>query len=125
VLYDFGDLCRTATRPTPEDERDLTKVEMRLDMFEALVRGYLASAGEFLDPVEKEHLAFSARLITFEIGLRFLTDHLQGDRYFKIHREGQNADRARVQFKMVESFERSEMAMNRVVEQAESEPLAP
>lgn len=118
VLYDFGDLCRTGTRPTAEDERDLSKVEMRLDMFEALVRGYLASAGDFLTTTEKNHLAFSARLITFEIGLRFLTDYLQGDRYFKIHRDGHNADRARVQFKMVESFERNEDAMNKVVQRA-------
>ena len=120
VLYDFGDLCRTGTRPTAEDERDLSKVEMRLDMFEALVRGYLASAGDFLNTTEKDHLAFSAKLITFEIGLRFLTDYLQGDRYFKIHRDGHNADRARVQFKMVESFERNEQAMAKVVKDASS-----
>ncbi|MBI5387824.1 MAG: aminoglycoside phosphotransferase family protein [Verrucomicrobia bacterium] len=118
VLYDFGDLCRTGCRPTAEDERDLAKVEMRLEMFEALVRGYLASAGDFLNAAEKDHLVFSARLITFEIGLRFLTDYLQGDRYFKIHRDGHNADRARVQFKMVESFERNEAAMSRVVQEA-------
>ncbi len=118
VLYDFGDLCRTATRPTPEDERDLARVEMRLDLYGALVRGYLGAAGEFLNAAERAHLTFSARLITFEIGLRFLTDHLEGDRYFKIQREGQNADRARVQFKMVESFERHEVAMERLVKEA-------
>jgi hypothetical protein len=116
--YDFGDMCRTAACPTVEDERDLSKVEMRMDMFEALVGGYLASAGEFLNPVEKDHLVFCAGLITFEIGIRFLADHLAGDRYFKVHRPGHSADRARVQFKMVDSFERNEAAMRKVVENA-------
>jgi hypothetical protein len=118
VLYDFGDLCRSGTRPTAEDERDLSRVEMSLGMFEAIVRGYLASAADFLNPLERDHLAFSARLITFEIGIRFLTDYLQGDRYFKIHREGQNLDRARVQLKMVESLEKNEDAMTRLVKEA-------
>jgi hypothetical protein len=116
ALYDFGDMCRTAACPTVEDERDLSKVEMRMDMFEALVGGYLASAGEFLNPVEKDHLVSCAKLITFEIGIRFLADHLEGDRYFKVHRPGHSADRARVQFKMVDSFERKEQAMSKVVE---------
>jgi hypothetical protein len=118
ALYDFGDMCRTAACPTVEDERDLSKVEMRMDMFEALVGGYLPSAGEFLNPVEKDHLVFCASLITFEIGIRFLADHLAGDRYFKIHRPGHSADRARVQFKMVDSFARSEAAMRKAVETA-------
>jgi aminoglycoside phosphotransferase (APT) family kinase protein len=116
ALYDFGDMCRSACRPTLEDERDLSKVEARMDMFAALVRGYLASAGEFLVPAERRHLAFSARLITFEIGLRFLTDHLEGDRYFKIRRPDHNADRTRVQFKMTESFEQHAGEMERLVE---------
>jgi hypothetical protein len=118
ALYDFGDMCRTATCPTAEDERDLSKVEMRMEMFDALVRGYLSSAGEFLNPVEKDHLVFCASLITFEIGIRFLADHLAGDRYFKVHRPGHSADRARVQFKMVDSFERNEAAMHKVVDTA-------
>ncbi|MFA5189980.1 MAG: aminoglycoside phosphotransferase family protein [Verrucomicrobiia bacterium] len=118
ALYDFGDMCRTGCSPTAEDERDLAKVVARMDIFEALVRGYLATAGEFLNTAEKDHLVFSARLITFEIGIRFLTDHLLGDRYFKIHREGHNADRARVQFKMVESFEQHEAAMDKVVKES-------
>jgi Phosphotransferase enzyme family len=117
ALYDFGDMCRTGCSPAAEDERDLTRVEARMDIFGALVQGYLATAGGFLTPAEREHLVFSARLITFEIGIRFLTDHLRGDRYFKIHREGHSADRARVQFKMIESFERQEAAMNRLVKE--------
>jgi hypothetical protein len=90
-------------------------VILRMTMFEALVGGYLSSAGEFLNAVEKEHLVFCARLITFEIGIRFLADHLAGDRYFKVHRPGHSADRARVQFKMVDSFERNEAAMQKAV----------
>jgi hypothetical protein len=118
TLYDFGDMCRTAACPTVEDELDLSKVEMRMDMFEALVGGYLASARGFLNPVEKDHLVFCAKLITFEIGIRFLADHLAGDHYFKVHRPGHSADRARVQFKMVDSFERNDAAMRKVVKAA-------
>jgi hypothetical protein len=116
ALYDFGDTVRTATSPTKEDERDLSKVTMRFPMFEALVRGYLSEAGEFLTPAEKRLLAFSGKLITFEIGIRFLADHLAGDVYFKVHREGHNLDRARTQFKLIESIEQQEERMNKLVE---------
>jgi len=117
-LYDFGDMVRTAARPCPEDETDLTKVVARLEMFESITRGYLAAAGDSLNQNEKDHLAFSARLITFEIGLRFLTDYLQGDVYFKTHRDGHNLDRARVQFKMTASFEERMDEMNEIVRSA-------
>jgi thiamine kinase-like enzyme len=116
ALYDFGDMVRTTTSPAKEDERDLSKVTMQFPMFEALVRGYLSSAGEFLTPEEKKLLAFSGKLITFEIGLRFLTDYLEGDTYFKVHRDGHNLDRCRTQFKLVESIEQQENEMNRLVE---------
>lgn len=116
-LYDFGDMVRTAACPAPEDECDLSKVEARMDMFKTITQGYLSSAGDMLTRAEIEHLPFSARLITFEIGIRFLTDYLKGDEYFKIHREGHNIDRCRVQFKMVQSMEVSERAMNRIVEE--------
>ncbi len=118
-LYDFGDMVRTAARPCPEDETDLSKVVAQMDMFEAITNGYLAAAGDSLNQAEKDHLGFSARLITFEIGLRFLTDYLEGDVYFKTHRDGHNLDRARVQFKMVESFEQQMDAMNAIVKKAE------
>jgi Phosphotransferase enzyme family len=117
VLYDFGDMVRTTTSPAREDEPDLSKVTMQFEMFEALVRGYLASASEFLTPREKQFLAFSAKLITFEIGLRFLTDYLAGDVYFKVHRDGHNLDRCRTQFKLVESIERQEEQMIKLVGQ--------
>jgi hypothetical protein len=116
ALYDFGDMVRTTTSPAKEDERDLSKVALQLPMFEALARGYLSSAGEFLTPVEKKFLPFAGKLITFEIGLRFLTDFLAGDTYFKVHREGHNLDRCRTQFKLVESIERQETAMDKLVE---------
>jgi len=116
VLYDFGDMVRTLTSPAPEDERDLSKVNMRFPMFAALARGYLASAAVFLTPAEKQHLAFSGKLITFEIGIRFLTDFLSGDTYFKIHREGHNLDRCRAQFKLVQSIEQQEDRMFSFVE---------
>jgi hypothetical protein len=116
VLYDFGDMVRTATSPAREDEQDLTKVAMQFPMFEALVRGYLAEAGNFLTETERQYLAFSSKLITFEQGLRFLTDYLAGDPYYKVHREGHNLDRCRTQFKLVESIERQEDKMNKLVQ---------
>ncbi|MCC6124436.1 MAG: aminoglycoside phosphotransferase family protein [Pirellulales bacterium] len=116
ALYDFGDMVRTATSPALEDERDLSKVEMLMPMYEALLRGYLSTAGEFLNRAEKEHLAFAGKLITFEQGVRFLADHLAGDAYYKIHREGHNLDRCRTQFELVESIERQEAEMNRLAE---------
>jgi aminoglycoside phosphotransferase (APT) family kinase protein len=118
ALYDFGDLVRTTTISCAEDEQDLSRVQMRLPMYEALVNGYLASAGTFLTECEKEHLAFSGKLITFTIGMRFLTDYLNGDTYFKVHRDHHNLDRYRVQARMVESIEEQEDAMARVLIEA-------
>jgi len=115
VLYDFGDLVRTSTSPAAEDETDLSKVRMQLPMFAALVQGYLSSARGFLTPREKELLPFAGKLITFEIGLRFLTDWLEGDAYFKIKRPTHNLDRCRTQFKLVESIEAQLPAMQELV----------
>ncbi len=114
--YDFGDMVRTATSPAAEDEQDLSRVTMQFPMFEALLRGYLSAAGGFLTQGEKQQLAFSGKLITFETGIRFLTDFLAGDTYYKVHREGHNLDRCRTQFKLVESIEQQEERMNRLVE---------
>ena len=118
VLYDFGDLVRTSTSPAAEDETDLAKVRMQLPMFAALVKGYLESTSGFLTPKEKELLPFAGKLITFEIGLRFLTDWLEGDTYFKIKRPTHNLDRARTQFKLVESIEAQLPAMQALVARA-------
>lgn len=117
AAYDFGDMVRTTTSPAVEDERDLSKVRMEFPLYDALVRGYLESAADFLTPDEKNTLAFSGKLITFEIGIRFLTDYLSGDTYFKVHRQGHNLERCRTQFKLVESIEQQEEHMHRLVEQ--------
>jgi hypothetical protein len=116
ALYDFGDMVRTTTSPTLEDELDLAKVKMQMPMFKLLAKGYLAAAGQFLNQREKDLIAFSGKLITFEIGLRFLTDYLSGDVYFRTHRPGHNLDRCRTQFKLVESIERQEAAMQKFVD---------
>jgi Ser/Thr protein kinase RdoA (MazF antagonist) len=113
--YDFGDMVRTATSPAPEDERDLSRVGLQFHLFEALARGYLSSAAAFLTPAEIDHLAFAGKLITFEIGIRFLTDYLSGDTYFKVHRPGHNLDRCRTQFKLVASIEQQEERMNTLI----------
>lgn len=113
ALYDFGDMVRTTTSPTLEDELDLAKVRMRLPMFKALARGYLENAGSFLTRGERSFIAFAGKLITFTIGIRFLTDFLAGDTYFRVHRPHHNLDRARTQFKLVESIERQETAMQK------------
>ncbi|MBI3550690.1 MAG: aminoglycoside phosphotransferase family protein [Elusimicrobia bacterium] len=118
ALHDFGDMVRTATSPTAEDERDLSKVTVRLPVFQALVEGYVSEAGAFLTTVERRHLAFSGKLIAFELGLRFLTDFLEGDAYFKVHREGHNLDRARSQFRLVAEIEAREDEMIRLAERA-------
>ncbi len=115
VLYDFGDSVRLGAATAVEDERDLAKVGFDLAMFDRLAAGYLDAARDFLVPAETERLAFSAKLLTLECGIRFLTDHLKGDVYFKIHREGHNLDRARTQFKMVSEMERRMDEMDAVV----------
>ena len=116
ALYDFGDMVRTTTSPTLEDEPDLSKVKMQMPMFKKLADGYLSTAGQFLTKAEKAQIAFSGKLITFEIGIRFLTDFLSGDTYFRIHRPAHNLDRCRTQFKLVDSIERQEEAMQKYVD---------
>jgi hypothetical protein len=116
ALYDFGDMVRTTTSPAKEDELDLSKVTMQFPMFEALARGYLESASGFLTKAERQLMAFSGKLITFEIGIRFLADFLMGDVYFKVHRQTHNLDRCRTQFKLVESIEQQEAQMSQLVE---------
>jgi aminoglycoside phosphotransferase (APT) family kinase protein len=105
AMYDFGDMVRTAANSAAEDETDLTKVDCRMEIFDALAEGYLNAAGRFLHAAEISELELGARLMTFENGIRFLTDHLQGDTYYKIHRPNQNLDRARCQFALVRSME--------------------
>lgn len=115
ALYDFGDSIRSGANPAPEDEKDLSKVRLDLNLFEFFTRGYLETAGDSLSQAELDHLPFSAKLMTFECGMRFLTDYLNGDTYFKVRREGHNLDRARTQFKMVADMEEKMDLMGRIV----------
>lgn len=113
-LYDFGDLVRTAVSPAAEDECDLSKVTVRMPMFEALAEGYIDACNCLCD-AELDNLAFAGMLISLETGMRFLTDHLEGDVYFKTQRSGQNLDRARTQLKLVEQLEQKQNEMEAFV----------
>lgn len=116
ILYDFGDMVRTTTSPTMEDELDLTKVKMRLPLFKALARGYLGATNDILTKKEKKLIAFSGKMMAFTIGLRFLTDYLSGDTYFRVHRPQHNLDRTRTQAKLTQSIERQEENMQKYVD---------
>lgn len=115
ALYDFGDAVRIGASSAAEDERNLDKVGVDLVMFERLAHGYLDATRDFLTATEIDLLAFSAELITLECGMRFLTDFLNGDVYFKIHHPQQNLDRCRTQFKMVSEMERQRGEMRGIV----------
>ena len=104
ALYDFGDALRMGGSTAAEDETDLEKVEFDVGAFEAFAKGYLSEMKEALTETEMELLPLSVKLMTYECGIRFLTDYLNGDTYFKIHREHHNLDRARNQFKLVEDI---------------------
>jgi hypothetical protein len=117
-IHDFGDLVRTAACPAAEDERDLSKVVVEVPLFETLARGFAQETGRFLTPAEKSHLTFGGKIITFEQMIRFLTDYLAGDVYYKVHREDHNLDRARTQMKLVRSIIEQEETLNRLVEEA-------
>ena len=105
AAYDFGDSIRAGANTAEEDERDLSRVSLSLPMFRAFAEGFLAEAGAALNAREKELLPMGAKLMTLECGMRFLADHLNGDKYFKVHRENHNLDRARSQFALVRSME--------------------
>ena len=114
-LYDFGDAIRAGANIAEEDERDLSKVWMDINLYEQFAKGFLISAGSSLTKTELLHLPHSAKIMTYECGIRFLADHLSGDTYFKIHREGHNLDRCRTQFKMVADMEVKFEHMQRIV----------
>ena len=115
-IYDFGDSIRFGAASAAEDERDLSKMELRLDLFETYTRGFL-SACPGLTKLELELLPVGAKLMTLECGIRFLTDYLDGDRYFAIHREGHNLDRCRAQFKLVADMEAKWEQMQKIVKE--------
>ena len=103
--YDFGDSIRTGANDCAEDEPDQSKVHFDLHLYEVFAKGYLSTAGASMSMAEKKSLAWGARLMTLECGIRFLTDYLEGDHYFHIARPNHNLDRARTQFTLVRQME--------------------
>lgn len=115
AAYDFGDCVRFGASTGAEDETDLSKIEVDLHLFQVFASGYLTSANKFLTSAEKDSLVTGAYLMTLECGVRFLTDYINGDVYFKIHRENHNLDRCRTQFKLVADMEKKEKEMREFV----------
>lgn len=118
MLYDFGDAVRVGCSTAKEDERDLSLVDFDLGLFRAFTEGYLAGAGRSVTAAELGLLPDAARLMTFECGMRFLTDFLDGDTYFKTAYPEHNLVRARTQFKLVRTMERLRPEIVRAVKAA-------
>ncbi|MDE7285789.1 MAG: aminoglycoside phosphotransferase family protein, partial [Lachnospiraceae bacterium] len=114
--YDFGDSIRFGASTGAEDEKDLSKIELDLALFETFTKGFLEGCKGSLTEKEIEMLPMGAKLMTYECGIRFLADYLEGDVYFKIHREDHNLDRARTQFKLVADMEAKWDRMAAIVE---------
>ena len=114
-VNDFGDAIRFGANTAVEDETDLSKVSLDLTLFEAFAKGFLESCGDSLTDAEIGLLPVGAMMMTLECGMRFLTDHIEGDTYFKIHRPGHNLDRARCQFALVADMERKLDDMNAII----------
>lgn len=115
VLFDFGDAIRYGCNVAREDEIDISRVKFDMNLFETFVNGYIDALFDLLTPTEVNNLAFSAILMTYECGIRFLTDFLNGDTYFKVERKNQNLDRAKTQFKLVYQMEQNLDEMNEIV----------
>lgn len=105
VFSDFGDFLRTAANTMPEDGPQIDKVEFKMDIFEAFAKGYIETAGVFLTDIEKDNLPYAACLFPYMQGVRFLTDYINGDTYYKIQYPEHNLVRARNQFKLLKSAE--------------------
>ncbi len=105
-LYDFGDSIRFGANTAAEDEKDISKVSLSIELYEAYVKGYLSSAKKALTDLEKELLPFGAKIMTYECGIRFLMDYLNGDTYFKTEYPEHNLVRARTQFALVADMEK-------------------
>lgn len=117
VCYDFGDSIRFGCNSASEDERDLSKVHFLIDYYQTYSEGYLRELKDTLTPLEIDTLPIGALVITFECGIRFLTDYLNGDTYFKISRPNQNLDRARTQFKLVDEMIEQYKQMKQIIKQ--------
>lgn len=116
AMNDFGDSIRFGASTGAEDEKDLSKIECSMELFEIYTKGYIEGCAGRLTDKEIDLLAMGAKVMTFECGMRFLTDYLQGDTYFKVHREGHNLDRCRTQFKLVSDMESKWDEMQKIVE---------
>lgn len=117
IHYDFGDAIRSCANTGTEDEPDLSRVRMDIKRFEAFTKAFLAECGTLLVRTEIDTLAFSARLMTFIMGLRFLTDYLDGDHYYKVRFAKHNLQRARVQFKLLTGMDQQYDEMRSIVEE--------
>lgn len=115
IVYDFGDSIRFGANHSKEDEPDLTKVNFDIELFEAYTKGFLSKTANILTKTEVEHLAFGAILMTYECGMRFLTDYLEGDTYFRIHYPNQNLNRTRTQIKLVKDMQKMLPEMEKIV----------
>jgi hypothetical protein len=118
ILFDFGDLCRTTIVPAAEDEQDFSKVDVDLRLFQEVSRGFLEQCGDLLTSEEVKLLHMAPQLVTLTIGVRFLADHLNGDRYFRIHRPNHNLERARTQFQVVKAMEMQRNTMKEIIDRA-------
>ena len=115
-VNDFGDSIRFGASTAAEDEKDLSRVSCSMELYEAYVKGFLEGCGGRLTDNEIAALPLGAKVMTYECGMRFLTDYLCGDTYFKIHRPGHNLDRARTQFKLVSDMENKWEEMQTIVQ---------
>ncbi len=116
VHYDFGDCLRSCCNPAGEEALDLRHVYFDTDLCAAIVKGYMTFARDFLTDADRAHLYDAIRLIAFELGLRFFADFVAGDVYFKVQYDGQNLNRARVQFKLCESIETREPQIRKILD---------
>ncbi len=116
VLHDFGDMVRSMASDAAEDEPDASLVTARVPVFEALARGFSEAAGASLSRLERSLLPTGALVITLEQAARFLTDHLEGDAYYRVTRPGHNLDRTRTQLRLVESLESQDAELRRIVD---------
>jgi len=114
-VNDFGDSIRFGANTASEDETDVSKISLDLELFESYARGFIEGCGGSLTLTELELLPIGAIMMTLECGIRFLTDYLEGDIYFKIHREHHNLDRARNQFALVADMERKLPQMRKII----------
>lgn len=122
-LYDFGDAIRFGGNTTKEDDSDLNNVNISIELFRSYTKGFLSTCAKALTKAEVEHLAFSAKLMTYECGVRFLTDYLDGDVYFRTEYPEHNLVRARNQFKLVSEIEKNLDRMNRIVDEIYQESI--